>query len=88
MKLNLAIFTGYVMRLYYEKRHYGSLFNDLCDLACDNDHLDLCDVENLPGQPVATGSSIFPKHWRTFPSLDAQVLAFVVSSLINTLIVK
>ena len=63
------------MRLYYEKRLSEPYNDHLCKLACNYNHLDLCDVENLPGQPMKNASAIFPKHWRAFPTLDAQVRA-------------
>jgi hypothetical protein len=61
------------MRLYYEKGQSGPYLADLCQLACQYDHLDLCNVESLPGMPMKNATNIFPKHWRAFPTLDAQV---------------
>ena len=45
----------------------------LCDLACQNHHLDLCYVRSLPGAPVTDASKIFAMNWRFFPTLDPQV---------------
>ena len=47
--------------------------SELCDLACSNSHLDLCNVRSLPGTPVKDARKIFAMNWRFFPTLDPQV---------------
>ena len=37
----------------------------LCELACNNNHLDLCYVRQLPGNnPVKDAREIHPSIWR------------------------
>ena len=45
----------------------------LCDLACRNALLDICNVRQLPGTPQMDASNIFPMVWRFFPTIDRQV---------------
>ena len=45
----------------------------LCDLACRNALLDICNVRQLPGTPQTDASNIFPMVWRFFPTIDRQV---------------
>ncbi len=56
------------MRLYLEARTDKT---DLCDLACSESNLDLCDVEQNP--QFGNVSFIFPMVWRFLPVLDPQV---------------
>ena len=49
------------------------LLGQLCELACSNSHLDLCNVRQLPGNPVRDASDVFPMNWRFLPPLDPQV---------------
>ena len=49
------------------------LMSELCDLACDNPHIDLCNVKALPGTPVTDATKIFAMNWRFFPTMDPQV---------------
>ena len=46
---------------------------ELCNLACQNSDLDLCNVKKLPGTPFKDGLKVFPPTWRYFPTLDPQV---------------
>ena len=64
-----------MLRLYYDldpADHQLQL--QLCDLACSNNNLDLCNVRRLPGTPVSDASSMFPMIWRFLPTLDPQVI--------------
>ena len=45
----------------------------LCNLAEEQEILDLCDVEKLPGIPSKNASKVYPMIWRLFPALDPQV---------------
>ena len=68
-----------MLRLYYDldpADHQLQL--QLCDLACSNNNLDLCNVRRLPGTPVADASSMFPMIWRFLPTLDPQVLSATI----------
>ena len=52
------------MRLYYDLAESDELLARLCELACHNSHLDLCNVRQLPGNPVRDASDIHPSLWR------------------------
>ena len=64
--------ADWVMRLYYDLDQSDELMGRLCELACNNSHLDLCNVRQLPGNPVKDASDIFPMNWRFLPTLDPQ----------------
>jgi hypothetical protein len=61
------------MRLYINLENSDPLLKSICEFACNNTILDICDVANLPGTPVKNASSIFGMNWRFFPTLDPQV---------------
>ena len=50
-----------------------NLLQKLCDVACRNSQLDICNVRQLPGTPQMDASNIFPMVWRFFPTIDRQV---------------
>ena len=52
------------MRLYYDLAQSDELMGRLCELACNNNHLDLCYVRELPGNPVKVATDIHPSLWR------------------------
>ena len=52
------------MRLYYDLAESDQLLGHLCQLACNNNHLDLCNVRQLPGNPLRDASEIHPSIWR------------------------
>ena len=54
----------WVMRLYYDLDQTDELMGQLCELACNNSHLDLCNVRQLPGNPVMEARDIHPSIWR------------------------
>ena len=62
------------MRLYLDLSKTDQILNDICNLACDDANIDLCDVKNLPGTPLVDATEIFPMNWRFFPTLDPQVI--------------
>ena len=49
------------------------LLQDLCNLACTDTNIDLCNVRQLPGKPMPNAIKIFPMNWRWFPTMDPQV---------------
>ena len=61
------------MRLYYDLDKNDPTLKDLCNLACHDANLDICDVKNLPGTPFKDAAGIFAMNWRFFPTLDPQV---------------
>ena len=66
--------SSWIMRLYYDLDPSDhQLMTQLCDLACADPQLDLCNVRSLPGTPVEDASNIFAMNWRFFPTLDPQV---------------
>ena len=66
--------SSWTMRLYYDLDPADQqLMTQLCDLACADLQLDLCNVRSLPGTPVEDASSMFARNWRFFPTLDPQV---------------
>jgi hypothetical protein len=61
------------MRVYFDVEESDPYRKKLCQLACQNTNLDICDVRNLPGTPMKDASKIFAMCWRWFPTLDPQV---------------
>ena len=66
-------YPGWTMRLYHDLTKENPLFQNLCTLACSNNQLDLCYVNQLPGSPFVDASRIFPMNWKFFPTIDEQV---------------
>ena len=78
IKENLELLTQlygdrWTMRLYFDLDPADPQLARLCDLACSNNHLDMCHVGSLPGTPVKDARKIFAMNWRFFPTLDPQV---------------
>ena len=46
----------------------------MCDLACNNEQLDICHAGDLPGTPMVDARKVFAMNWRFFPTLDPQVI--------------
>ena len=68
-------YHGWVMRLYVDfSSQDPKLQKILCELACDYHYFDICDVRNLPGNPMNDATGIFAPNWRFFPTLDPQVI--------------
>ena len=42
------------MRLYYDLDKKDPLLKELCNLACHDDNIDICDTKNLPGTPFVS----------------------------------
>ena len=55
---NLALipqlYPGWTMRLYYDLDKKDPILKDLCDLACFDNNIDICDTKNLPGTPFVS----------------------------------
>ena len=72
----------WVMRLYYDLEPSDQqLMGQLCDLACANNNIDLCNIRKLPGTPVEDATKIFAMNWRFFPTLDPQVDIYLCRDL-------
>ena len=70
--------NGWTMRLYYDLDPGPAgqqELRQLCDLACSNPQLDLCNMRSLPAHPftLKDASEVYPLLWRYFPTLDLQV---------------
>ena len=79
--LNLMpkFYPGWIMRVYYNLDGRPEMLQELCQLACQNDQLDICDAGKLPGMPMEDARSVFPMIWRFFPTLDPQVTRKIVT---------
>ena len=69
------------VRLYHNIGSKNPLMDDLCSLACANDRLDLCPVNQQPHPLLANAVHMFPMIWRFFPTLDSQVDVFMSRDL-------
>lgn len=75
------MYPGWVIRVY----HNLSLDNEveataLCDLWCDHDYLDFCDVRHLPPD-LCDRHTVFGMLWRFFPLGDPLVERFSVRDI-------
>ena len=78
LKSNLALLPQYypdwIIRLYYDPASSEDpVLPKLCHLSCSSGHLDLCDIQRLPGTPKRNATFVFPMNWRFFPTIDPQV---------------
>ena len=62
--------SDWIMRLYHDMSEDIEIMSKLCDISCELDNLDLCDVKNLPSGDF---SDMLAALWRTLPTLDPQV---------------
>ena len=67
------------MRLYYKTSGESPMLKNLCQLACSDPDLDLCDVELNPR--LGNASVLYPILWRFLPVIDVQVDAFLSRDL-------
>jgi len=67
------------MRLYYKVSDSSPMLPDLCELACTEPDLDLCDVEQIPR--LGNASILYPILWRFLPVIDVQVDTFLSRDL-------
>ena len=74
--------SSWSVRLYHDIGPDDPLMVDLCKLACSNNRLDLCPVDQLaPHHLLANAVNMFPMLWRFFPTLDSQVDIFMSRDL-------
>ena len=66
-------YPGWTMRLYFDIDPKDNLMEELCQTACRDNTLDLCNARHLPGTPMVDARHIFAMDWRFFPTLDPQV---------------
>ena len=74
LKSMASYYPGWIMRVYFDLDSDDPIHDKLCQLACQDTNLDICDVRNLPGTPMKNALKVFGKIWRWFPTLDPQVL--------------
>ena len=64
-------YPGWVMRLYYYKSDVtATTLSGLCDLACADPSLDLCDAADNPR--LGDMQILHPQMWRFMPAVDVQ----------------
>ena len=73
LRLMPTYYPDWVMRVYYDLDDRDPILQDLCELACENPMLDICNVRHLPGTPMVDAAKVFAMNWRFFPTLDPQV---------------
>eukprot|EP00096_Caligus_rogercresseyi_P007457 TRINITY_DN25318_c0_g1_i1.p1 TRINITY_DN25318_c0_g1~~TRINITY_DN25318_c0_g1_i1.p1 ORF type:complete len:364 (-),score=14.41 TRINITY_DN25318_c0_g1_i1:7-1098(-) len=73
LRLMKEFYPGFIMRLYFQA-HEEDAMRRLCDLACLNPHLDLCDASQVP--KLGDSTILYPLLWRFLPVLDKQVDIF------------
>ena len=54
LKLVPKLYPGWTMRLYYDLDKKDPVLKDLCDLACRDTNIDICDTKRLPGTPFVS----------------------------------
>ena len=67
------LYPDWIMRVYHNLPINHPTMKMLKDLESQNNHLDLCDIHNLPGNPVKDASKIYGMIWRFFAMFDPQV---------------
>ena len=63
-------YNGWTMRLYHDLNPNDEQHEKLCQIACANSNIDLCNAKNIPA--LGDVSSMFPKNWRFLPMMDPQ----------------
>ena len=67
------------MRIYHNVSLNGAAGNELCQLTCQYDHVDLCDVDQIRSSEVspALAKKLNPRMWRFLVMLDPLVDRFI-----------
>ena len=63
--------SDWIVRVYYHVNKDSPVMKQLCDLACAEPNLDLCDAEDNPRLGNAT--LLYPLIWRFLPAMDVNV---------------
>ena len=61
LELMPKFYPGWTMRLYYDLDKKDPILKELCDLACRDSNIDICDTKHLPGTPFV--SKIYNFLW-------------------------
>ena len=73
LKLLPKFYPGWIIRLYTDLDRNDPKLKDICDIACSDENIDICLVDQLPGTPFINATDVYPRNWRFFPTLDPQV---------------
>jgi hypothetical protein len=68
-------YPGWIMRLYYDVSSPG-VMSDLCEIACADPAIDLCDARN--NSRLGDMRKLHPQIWRFMPAVDVQVISSLV----------
>ena len=80
LNLMRKFYPGWTMRLYYQVNEYqGDVMKKLCQLACTEPELDLCDASDNP--KLGNATMLYPLLWRFLPVIDRQVDYFLSRDL-------
>ena len=80
LELMRKFYPGWTMRIYYQVNDYqGDVMKKLCDLACSEMDLDLCDASENP--KLGNATLLYPLLWRFLPVIDRQVDYFLSRDL-------
>ena len=80
LDLMRKLYPGWTMRVYYQVNEYqADVMKKLCELACSEPELDICDINTIP--KLGNASMIYPLIWRFLPVIDRQVDYFLSRDL-------
>ena len=80
LELIRKFYPGWTMRLYYQVNEYqGDVMKQLCELACSNMELDICDA--TANSKLGNAAILYPLIWRFLPVIDRQVDYFLSRDL-------
>lgn len=80
------MYPGWTMRLYHNLDLKDNVVSEvLCEMWCNNDHLDICDVRQLPSG-IGDQRHIFGMIWRFFVMGDPLVERFLIRDIDSVLL--
>ena len=80
LDLMRKFYPGWTMRVYYQVNEYqGDVMKKLCEIACSEPELDICDANTNP--KLGNASMLYPLLWRFLPVIDRQVDYFLSRDL-------
>ena len=71
--------SDWIVRVYYQVNADSPVMKKLCDLACTEPSLDLCEAQKNPRLGNAT--LLYPLIWRFLPVIDVNVDLFLSRDL-------
>ena len=54
LKLIPKLYPGWTIRLYYDLDKNDPVLKEICNLACSDTNIDICDTKHLPGIPFVS----------------------------------